>query len=208
MKSDVERSQSVNKYYANNLSADRLKAVYDLATARIDRYLEAETKFAPKCGMAWGIDNSLANLKMARDYLSDHNNVCLSCMTAGKMGFTDGCFDLVICIQNGISAFQTSPEVIVREAVRVTRPGGRILLSTYSEKFWVDRLHWSELQSEVGLLGEIDRDATGDGVIVCKDGFKATTFSERQFVDLARVLGLSTEITEIDESSLFCEIRL
>ena len=56
------------------------------------------------------------------------------------------------------------------------------------------------------LLGEIDEEATGNGVIVCKDGFRATTFSPDDFLALAANLGLAVEVFEVDESSVFCEI--
>jgi len=52
----------------------------------------------------------------------------------------DGSFDAVVCIQNGISAFQVDPFELVSESVRVARDHGIIFFSTYSEKFWHDRL--------------------------------------------------------------------
>ena len=46
-------------------------------------------------------------------------------------------------------------------AVDVTRPGGRVLFSSYAEAFWDHRLAWFRLQAREGLLGEIDEAATG-----------------------------------------------
>jgi 2-polyprenyl-6-hydroxyphenyl methylase/3-demethylubiquinone-9 3-methyltransferase len=43
-----------------------------------------------------------------------------------------------------------------------------------------------------------------DGVIVCKDGFTATTFFPEDFLRLAAMYKVSSEIHEIDRSSLFC----
>jgi 2-polyprenyl-6-hydroxyphenyl methylase/3-demethylubiquinone-9 3-methyltransferase len=80
------------------------------------------------------------------------------------------------------------------------------LFSTYAERFWDDRLEWFELQAQAGLLGEIDYDKTGDGVIACKDGFTATTVRPSAFLSLTRGLGAEVRLVEIDESSLFCEI--
>ena len=76
------------------------------------------------------------------------------------------------------------------EAVRVTRDGGICLFSSYSDRFWDHRLEWFKIQSEKGLLGEIDWERTGNGIIVCKDGFEATTFSEDDFRTLTSSLGL------------------
>ena len=61
-------------------------------------------------------------------------------MDALNLTFEDSEFDKVICVQNGICAFGVDREMFVREALRVARPGGRLLLSSYSERFWPDRL--------------------------------------------------------------------
>ena len=81
------------------------------------------------------------------------------------------------------------------------------LFSTYAEKFWPQRLKWFELQAEAGLLGEIDRERTGNGFIACKDGFTATTTSPDQFRSLAAGLPAAITLCEVDDSSLFCIIR-
>jgi hypothetical protein len=47
---------------------------------------------------------------------------------------------------------------------------------------------------------------SGDGVIVCKDGFRATTVDSDGFMNLAAGLCLIPNIIEVDGSSLFCEI--
>ena len=130
----------------------------------------------------------------------------MSCMDALHLGFRDAAFDTVICIQNGISAFHVDQRKLIREAVRVTRAGGMALFSTYSNKFWAERMHWFELQAAEGLLGEIDYDKTGDGVIVCRDGFTATTLSPQGLLDLTEEINAESRITEIDESSLFLEV--
>ncbi len=96
--------------------------------------------------------------------------------------------------------------VLINEALRVTKPGGKVIFSSYSEKFWNDRLNWFHIQSEHGLIGEIDYSSTGNGVIVCKDGFRATTFSKEDFNILVAGLKKDYKITEVDNSSIFCEI--
>ena len=94
------------------------------------------------------------------------------------------------------------------EATRITRPGGSVLFSSYAEAFWQDRLDWFRCQADHGLLGEIDEAATGNGVIVCKDGFKATTFGPDRFISLCNDLGFNPEITIVDDSSIFCELMV
>lgn len=155
-----------------------------------------------------GIDTSAGSLAMARDSTGFCSKPSLLVMDAAQLGFRATRFGLVACIQNGISAFKVDPGQLVREALRVTRSGGRVLFSSYSERFWLDRLDWFRIQAKVGLIGEIDEKATGDGVIVCKDGFRATTFGPDDFRALASSVGVSAKISEVDGSSIFCEIRV
>ena len=107
------------------------------------------------------------------------------------MGFRDRTFDLTICIQNGICAFAVDQQQLFREAIRVTRSGGLVMFSSYTPQFWEHRLEWFEIQSAHQLIGEIDYQATGNGMIVCKDGFRATTADRATFEKLAAHLGVT-----------------
>ncbi|MEJ2052179.1 MAG: class I SAM-dependent methyltransferase [Calditrichota bacterium] len=156
--------------------------------------------------MLTGIDISYANIHYAsEDYLSGYSCHLIT-MDALSLGFHRQTFDLVYCVQNGISAFGVDPAALISEAIRITRSGGKVLFSSYSEKFWEERLQWFSLQSAEGLLGEIDNHRTGNGVIVCKDGFRATTYNRKDFEKLAGKSGQKFEIYEVDDSAVFCEI--
>jgi SAM-dependent methyltransferase len=218
-------------YYSEKLSADRLKRCYDLAPPRVRRYLAAEIEFVASrlppatsllelgCGYgrvlgpllplvshAVGIDTSGDNLRLGDEVLAHEGGRCrLIQMDASHLAFRPSAFDVVICVQNGISAFHVDPVRLISEAIRVTKPAGKALFSSYSTRFWKDRLEWFVIQSDNGLLGEIDFEATGNGVIVCKDGFAATTTSPENFQRYGDALGLHCNITEVDNSSLFCE---
>ncbi|MCK4461740.1 MAG: class I SAM-dependent methyltransferase [candidate division Zixibacteria bacterium] len=223
----------MDRYYSDKLSAQRLRQCYEIAPPRVKQYLQAEIDHVLKhvdpdssivelgCGYgrvlkalaehidtAVGIDTSLGSLVMARDSLRDYDNCHLVQMDAVNTGLADDAFDVVICIQNGISAFHVDHRELVREAVRITRPGGLAMFSTYTERFWEHRIKWFKLQAEVGLLGEIDHDASGDGVVVCKDGFRATTVSPRELARMTDDLDAEVSLVEVDGSSLFCEIRV
>ncbi|MBU8932798.1 MAG: class I SAM-dependent methyltransferase [candidate division Zixibacteria bacterium] len=220
-------------YYKTKLAADRLRGVYEVAPPRVRQYLEAEIvhvmsrlhssdtvlelgcgygrvlkRLAKKVGNVVGIDNSLASLLAADDSINNSDNIELVCMDAVALGFADDSFDCIICIQNGISAFHVNPYELLKETVRVTKPGGRLLFSSYASDFWDDRLEWFRIQSEAGQLGEIDWDATGNGVIICKDGFHATTYNRDDFRRLMVGFDESYTLDVVDGSSLFCEIRL
>lgn len=219
-------------YYKEKLAAERLLKVYEIAPSRLQQYLKAELDFvlqkicsnnlvldlgcgygriipqlAQKAKFVVGIDTSYASLIMAKKMLIGISNHRLVQMNAISLGFLNNSFDIVICIQNGISAFHVDQKELIRESIRMTKPGGTVLFSTYSEKFWNHRLHWFQLQAEAGLLGEIDYEKTGNGVIACKDGFQATTVSPAQFLELTRDFDIQATIVEVNESSVFCQIK-
>ena len=218
-------------YYIDKLAAEQLKQCYEIAPARIQQYLHAEINYVCNhlkhtdivlelgCGYGRilpmlakhakyviGIDTSYSSLVMGKEILKNHPNVFLLQMDAVDLAFVDQCFDAVVCIQNGISAFHVDRERLIQESVRVTRKRGTILYSSYSDKFWEDRLRWFQLQEEAGLLGKIDLEKTKDGVIVCEDGFTATTIRPDEFLLLSSKFNVTTKIVEVDNSSVFCEM--
>ncbi len=169
-----------------------------------------------------GIDSAAESIELARQLArqptgqsaGDHQRYEFFEMNAIDLKFPDGEFDVVVCIQNGICAFRVDQLRLLRETLRVTRPGGRVLLSSYAKRFWPHRLEWFQRQAARGLVGEIDLEATRDNVIVCKDGFRSGALNEAQFAALCTRVGDDAqagiavqvvEIREIDASSLFCE---
>lgn len=223
----------MQRYYSEKLSAERLKLCYEIAPPRVKQYLEAEIEFALEkisqtdlvlelgCGygrvlqklvkkakIIFGIDTSRASLSLAQKIIGKIPSLHLSVMNAVELGFSGRSFDTVICVQNGISAFKVNKRNLIEEATRVTRSGGTVLFSSYSERFWENRLEWFRLQSEYGLIGEIDDDASKDGIIVCKDGFMSDTIGPDEFISLTSSYGTKPIVTEVDGSSIFCEIRV
>ncbi len=218
-------------YYTERLSGDRLQRCYELASPRVQQYLESEIQYllarigpqdvvlelgcgygrvalrlAERAKSVVGVDVAEESLALARTLAGPDTSCEFALMDALHMSFAEGSFDVVVCIQNGICAFGISQSALMREALRVVRPGGRLILSTYSDAFWADRLSWFESQSSEGLVGPIDYCATGDGVIVCCDGFRSGTATRSELEELCRELGVTATITEVDGSSLFCEI--
>ena len=218
-------------YYSKKLSAERLKLCYKLAPPRVQQYFEAEIntvskrinpsdvvlelgcgygrvleKLLPRTKNLFGIDVSYESLLYGTNEFLPSTDCLLMVMDGIALGLKYDKFDFVFCIQNGISAFDVNPKSLIKEALRVTKPGGRLLFSSYSHKFCNDRLKWFELQAKHGLIGEIDDDLTGNGIIVCKDGFRATTFSQTDFEMLTSNLEHDVNIFEVDDSAFFCEI--
>ena len=218
-------------YYKEKLSADKLLRCYEIAPPRIKQYLNAEIQFVVSnlhgadlvlelgCGygrvmkvvsqfVSWIIGNDISreSLELARSYLESCRNYGVFLMDASQLSFRSCVFDVVFCIQNGISAFGVDKKRLIVESIRVTKDDGIILFSSYSPKIWEARLEWFREQSRFGLVGEIDEEKTCDGTIVCKDGFRATTVSGDEFVELFDDFGLNASVIEVDESSVFCKV--
>ena len=151
----------MDQYYTEKLAAERLKKCYDIVTPRVRQYLEAEIQHVlshirPRdlvlelgCGYgrvlqriaeltpySIGIDTARESLEygIQKRYVSD--NCTLFQMDAASLAFQDGTFDVAVCIQNGISAFKIDPHHLIRECVRITRPDGICLFSSFCEEFW------------------------------------------------------------------------
>jgi 2-polyprenyl-6-hydroxyphenyl methylase/3-demethylubiquinone-9 3-methyltransferase len=228
MEESMEESMEENgDYYAQKLKAQKLYQVYDTGIPRIRRYLAEETGFVRKrlrgdedvleLGAGYGrilkelssyaksfvgVDISEASTAFGREYLAGLSNVRLKTMDAHKLDFQEE-YDVVLCLQNGLSALKGDALSLIKTSLRALRREGTAYFSTYSAKFWQHRLEWFQEQAAKGLLGEIDTEQTKDGVIVCKDGFRAMTFSERDFMELGAASGCRYDVREVDESSLF-----
>ena len=224
-----EDSHRPTSYYRERLSGSRLRRCYEIGSPRIRRYLDAECAYLAErvgpgetvlelgCGygrvmeplaarraMVVGVDVALDSLVLGAESLPGCSFVQ---MDATRLGFPDARFDVVLCAQNGICAFRVDPATLLAEALRVVRPGGLVIISTYAPGFWPHRLAWFEAQSREGLLGPIDYQATAGGVIVCKDGFRSGQMTAHDLAALCGNLEVVPVITEVDGSSLICEIR-
>lgn len=169
---------------------------------RVLPYLARESR------IIFGIDISTDNITLAKNLLCGVPECNVLVMNALRLGFRDNAFDCVICIQNGISAFNVDQKALIKESIRVVKHNGQVFFSSYTDKIWPERLHWFELQAEAGLIGEIDSRQTRDGIIVCKDGFRATTFSHEELRNLSVGLPAAVKVEEVDGSSLFCVLTV
>ncbi len=218
-------------YYEKKLNAEKLYQVYRTAIPQVLDYLRSEIEFvrerlrgdetalelgagygrimkelSPSVRRITGIDVSEQSVALGREYLGDLTNCTIETMDAHAMEF-DETFDVVLCLQNGLSAMKGDPENLVRRSLGVLAPGGTAFFSSYSPKFWEHRLAWFQEQAEKGLLGEIDMENTGNGRIVCKDGFTATTFDREDMERLGKSSGRPYRVEEVKDSSIFLILR-
>lgn len=172
-------------------------------------------RMAAVAARATGIDVADDSLAMARrlaaqatdtDPTGPGSRCSFARMDALALDFEPESFDAVMCLQNGIGAFRVDAQRLLRESLRVLRPGGVLLLSTYTDAFWPHRLAWFEAQAAEGLVGPVDHAASRGGVIVCTDGFRSGRATREEFQSICAPLNLHPRLYEIDESSLWCEI--
>jgi len=214
-------------FYANSLNAQKLYQVYQTKHSRVKQYLDSEISFVRKhlrgtehvlelgagyghimkelassCKFIVGIDISQDNVEFGMEYLSDISNAELLAMDAHNLRFNET-FDAVLCLQNGLSAMKTQPLEYIKTIMDQVSLGGMAFISSYSAKFWEYRLAWFCEQADKGLLGEIDMERTKNVVIICKDGFQATTHSLEDMDAIGKASGFKYEITEVDDSCVF-----
>ncbi|MCK9617802.1 MAG: methyltransferase domain-containing protein [Lentimicrobiaceae bacterium] len=219
-------------YYSEKLNSNKLQRCYEVAPERVKQFLEEEIGFvleridendivldlgcgygrvsvrlSEKAKQVVGVDVSEENIKLANKQYKLNESIDYLVMDASDLKFVDNFFDVTICIQNGVSAFKIDPKRLISEALRVTKKKGVVLISSYSEQFWNERIEWFQIQAAEGLIGEIDYNLTRKGTIVCKDGFRAITFTKNDFTELATHFDADTEIYEVDNSSVFCEMK-
>ncbi|WZL71714.1 class I SAM-dependent methyltransferase [Clostridiaceae bacterium 35-E11] len=220
-----------NNYYAQKLNSQNLFKVYETKIPRVKQYLDAEISFvrdnlmgservlelgagygrivkelAGNCKSIVGIDISDESVSLGNEYLKDHPNAKLMAMNVHKLTFEEK-FDVILCLQNGLSAMKVASSDLIEKILGMVAHGGKVYFSTYSEKFWEHRVMWFKEQANKGLLGELDLDKTKDGVIICKDGFKAITHTPQDLKMIGDLSGYEYQIQEVDESSLFLIIH-
>ncbi|GKX30755.1 hypothetical protein SH1V18_32350 [Vallitalea longa] len=218
-------------YYEQKLNSANLFKVYDTDIPRVKQYLDAEISFvkdnltgservlelgagygrivkeiASNCKSIVGIDISKENVSLSKEYLKDTPNAEIINMDIHNITLEEK-FDTIICLQNGLSAMNITSNELIKKILQLVVDGGKIYFSTYSEKFWYHRLRWFEEQAEKSLLGKIDYDKTKDGVIICKDGFKATTYTMNDLNEIGALSGYDYYVEEIDKSSVFLVIH-
>ncbi|WP_432666720.1 class I SAM-dependent methyltransferase [Wukongibacter baidiensis] len=220
-----------NNYYAQNLNSQKLFKVYETKIPRVKQYLDAEISFvrdnltgservlelgagygrivkelAGNCKSIVGIDISDESVSLGNEYLKDNSNAEMVAMDVHNLTFEEK-FDVVCCLQNGLSAMKITSSDLIEKILGMVVNGGKVYFSTYSERFWDYRVMWFKEQADKGLLDEIDLDKTKDGVIICKDGFRAITHTPGDLKRIGDLSGYEYRIQEVDESSVFLVIH-
>ena len=100
---------------------------------------------------------------------------------------------------------RTLPALAARAAlvVGIDTSAADALFSSYAAGFWGPRLAWFERQAAAGLIGEIDHERSGEGVIICRDGLRLPLLRPAEFAALVAGLEVAWQALVVDGSSQF-----
>ena len=132
----------MSNYYEQSLNSTKLFQVYQTKYPRVKRYLDEEIEFvrrnlhgnervlevgtgygriikelAPSVASIVGTDISDASVNLGKDYLKECRNCRIRVMDTHKLEFTEE-FDIVLCLQNGLSAMKGQPKHIIEECMK------------------------------------------------------------------------------------------
>jgi len=148
---------------------------------------------AKKAKKVIGGDIDKNNLRFAREYYKDKENIELKILDAHKLPFDNNSFDLVILYE--AIYYLANPEQFVKEAKRVLRKGGNLLICTankdwsgfnpspYSHKYF----------SAHELFGLLKQNNFGDIVLYGDCPVIAKTFKNR-IISLIKRKGVALKI--------------
>jgi ubiquinone/menaquinone biosynthesis C-methylase UbiE len=115
-----------------------------------------------------GVDLAGSMVARARTKVGDRSNVRFEAADVHDLPFPPDSFDAVVCA-NTFHYF-TRPEIVLREAARVLRPGGRFVVLDWCRDFWTCRVMDA-------ILHRIDPAYPG-------------CYTEEEMIDLHRAAGL------------------
>lgn len=143
----VQGGSAVRNYYSGKLNAVRLLEVYQTGIERVRQYLQAEIDFvtaklsgrervlelgagygrimrevSPFAARVLGLDISEDSVLFGKEYLRDNPNCKLEIADAHLIEYRSE-FDVVLCLQNGLSAIKGDPINLVTRGIRALVAG-------------------------------------------------------------------------------------
>jgi len=139
------------------------------------------------CSRLVGIDSNPVVAAQARKLLAANglDGAEIIVGDARKMDEEDHAFDVSICMTNTLGNIEDHKAGVLSEMRRLTKLGGVVVASVYSEHALEARLHSYE---HVGLHVKA---AHADGTIVLDEGLRSEQFTRRRLLALLRTAGFS-----------------
>jgi 2-polyprenyl-6-hydroxyphenyl methylase/3-demethylubiquinone-9 3-methyltransferase len=146
-----------------------------------------------------GIDNDELFFKENKKILLEFKNVEVFLEDAQRMHFKNNTFDYTICMGATFGNFGLNKTKILREMKRVTKKGGKIIVSVYSEKALPVRL---KVYQKIGfLVNKVSR----DGTVVGENGVISEQFSKEKLSNIFNKSGLNAKIIKLGFIAYLCE---
>jgi ubiquinone/menaquinone biosynthesis C-methylase UbiE len=148
-------------------------------------------------GKIVGIDNNKPLCGKIVKKLSKFKNVKFFCENAEKMHFSNNTFDYVICMGNTFGDFAKSKLKILKEMKRITKRGGKIIVSVYSEKALNVR---KKEYKRIGIkIKRID-----NGTIYAGNHLVLEQFDREKLQKIFNLAKLKVKITKLNPISYIC----
>lgn len=147
-----------------------------------------------------GIDNDRKLFLEINKELSKYKNVKIFLEDAKKMHFCNDFFDYVICMGNTFGNLGKDQVQILKEMKRVTKEGGRIIISVYSEKALNIRI--KEYRRVKVKIKKVK-----DGKFYSIEGITSEQFTKEKLKRIFKSAGLKNfKIINLNPISYLCEI--
>jgi ubiquinone/menaquinone biosynthesis C-methylase UbiE len=114
----AEWTRDIRQYLFGKTHLDNAKFILDVGCGT-----GAIIKEFPKNGNIHGLDIDYERLRFARSY---HKDVSFLCADAHRLPYRNNSFPIVLC--HFLLLWVKSPESVIKEMIRVGKPGGHILL--------------------------------------------------------------------------------
>ena len=143
-------------------------------------------KLAERSKKVTGIDFSDLQIAQAQETARNLKNVSLLKMCAESLEFPPASFDISLCMNCSLGNMPDIEEKVVEEMIRVTKPGGEIVIRVFADTKEVREAQCQNYR-RLGLTNIRDKGAA----IVTGEGFYSRRFTESEM----RALFQKTEIT-------------
>ncbi len=151
-------------------------------------------------GCEWvGMDLMESYLRFARSSRQVAAGTGFAAGRAGQLPFADSSFDAVLCAQNTLGLLGEEKLPTLREAARVTRPGGKLVFVVYSEFSIIPRVEWYTQMLQQGMMAPIDWAQSGPELLLTEDGHASECFRRQRLEALFAEAGLMSRLARVGE---------